>query len=103
MRILQDETQPEDSIDRWMTEAVCIGGPDSEPFIVPPHWHKYHSENLTVHEGRVTVLVGNKTRIVSAGETAFVPAGIVHSITGFKGERMVLRERADPPGDYKVQ
>lgn len=53
-------------------------------------------------EGRVRATVGGKTSVVRAGETIFIPKRTLHCIKGFAGERMVLRERADPAGDYKL-
>ncbi|KAK7739781.1 hypothetical protein SLS53_005751 [Cytospora paraplurivora] len=101
MRILLDDTKPADSLDRWINEVTCEGGPDSDTLVVPLHWHKYHSERSNVVEGRAEVTLDGKARVVTAGEEIYIPAGVVHGIKGFKGERAVLRERADPPGDYK--
>lgn len=44
-----------------------------------------------------------KLVILKAGDpTLLVPPRVVHSIRAFKGERLVIQEQADPPGDYKV-
>jgi mannose-6-phosphate isomerase-like protein (cupin superfamily) len=44
-----------------------------------------------------------KVVIVNAGDpTVIVPPRVVHSIRAFKGERLVIQEEADPPGNYKV-
>lgn len=67
-----------------------------------PHWHKYHTEHMKIIEGRIKATVDGKTRVVTAGQGAFIPARAVHSLKGFKGERLVVRERADPPGEYRV-
>ena len=40
---------------------------------------------------------------MQAGDPAvFIPARAVHSMKGFKGERVRVRERADPAGEYKA-
>ncbi|KUI61318.1 Quercetin 2,3-dioxygenase [Cytospora mali] len=101
MRLLLYSSEPETSLKRWTNEIVCDGGPDSDPLWIPLHWHKYHTEHITLIEGRVEITVGSKTHIVGPGEELQCPAGVVHAMKGFKGERMVLRESADPPGEYK--
>lgn len=40
MDIKLNDAEPEDSIDRWVADTTCVGGPDSEPVYIPPHWHK---------------------------------------------------------------
>ena len=72
------------------------------PVEVPPHWHKKHTERVSVREGRIEATLDGVKRIVSAGETLEIPAYTVHSFKGFKGKRLVVRERADPAGDYKA-
>ncbi|KAF3763323.1 hypothetical protein M406DRAFT_357014 [Cryphonectria parasitica EP155] len=103
MNILFDPSLPSDSLDRWQAEVVCEGSkPGVGTFSVPPHWHKKHSEKMTVIEGRIKVTIDGKEKIVGPGERITIPAYTVHSIAGFKGERLVCRERADPSGDYKA-
>lgn len=58
---------------------------------------------MTVLEGRVEIKMDGRSIILSAGDpTVFIPPRVVHSMKGFKGERMILREQADPPGLYKA-
>lgn len=57
---------------------------------------------MTVVEGRVKAVIDGEKRIVTAGEEIVIKPYTVHGFKGFKGERFVLRERADPAGDYKV-
>jgi mannose-6-phosphate isomerase-like protein (cupin superfamily) len=57
---------------------------------------------MTVYEGRIEATVDGVKRIVSAGESLDIPAYAVHAFQGFKGERLVIRERANPAGDYKA-
>jgi hypothetical protein len=45
---------------------------------------------------------GKKTIVKEGDPTVFVPALSVHGFKGFKGEPMVVRERADPAGEYKA-
>jgi hypothetical protein len=58
---------------------------------------------MTVLEGRVKITCNGETVELKAGDPAFfIPRRAVHSIEGFKGERLVAQERPDPPGLYKA-
>jgi quercetin dioxygenase-like cupin family protein len=57
---------------------------------------------MSVIEGRVKVTLDGVTSILSAGESVYIEAYVVHGFEGFVGERVVVRERADPAGDYKA-
>lgn len=49
------------------------------------------------------VTLDGKEILVKAGDPpVLVPRRAVHSMKGFKGERVRVRERADPGGDYKA-
>ncbi|KAI0132623.1 hypothetical protein BJ170DRAFT_614683 [Xylariales sp. AK1849] len=62
-----------------------------------------HSEIFTVLEGRVEVTLNGVKKLFRAGDQdLLIPARAVHSVRGFEGERLVMRERSDPPGDYKA-
>ena len=100
MNIMRDDSQPSTSLDRWQAEVDYSG--EGSPVEVPLHWHAKHSERVMVHKGRLEASVGGIKRIVFAGETLHVPARAVHRFKAFKGERMVVRESADPAGDYKA-
>jgi hypothetical protein len=39
---------------------------------------------------------------LSTGESIYIEPYVVHGFEGFAGERAVVRERADPAGDYKA-
>ena len=58
-----------------------------------PHFHTSFSESFSPLEGRLGVLVGKERRVLEPGETATVPAGVVHcffnpsdQFVRFKGE-----------------
>jgi mannose-6-phosphate isomerase-like protein (cupin superfamily) len=56
-----------------------------------------------VIEGRMELTVNGETTIVNAGDPAvLVPRRAVHSVKGFKGEKLIFRERPDPAGLYKA-
>jgi mannose-6-phosphate isomerase-like protein (cupin superfamily) len=56
-----------------------------------------------VVEGRVEITLDGKTTIMKAGDPAvLVPRRTVHSLKGFKGEKLIFRERPDPAGIYKA-
>lgn len=104
MNVLHDPSQPTDSLDRWATEVVAEGKKDDDIFSVPVHWHKYHSERITVLEGRIEITLGWEKRIVKAGDEAvLIPRYTRHGFKSFKGERAVMREIADPAGPYKAE
>jgi mannose-6-phosphate isomerase-like protein (cupin superfamily) len=121
MEITVDESEPEDSIDRYVMDTVCTG---EEALKIPPHWHKVsedrckpsvsfmantyeyvqnHQEYLGVVEGRVKITLNGKTSIMNAGDPAvLVPRRAVHSVEGFKGEKLIFREKPDPAGICKA-
>lgn len=103
MSILHDASQPKESLDRWANQAVAEGNPGDAVFLVPPHWHKKHSERMTVLEGRVEVTLNGEKRTLQAGDEVVIPPYTVHAFRGFPGERLVVRESADPPGSYKSE
>jgi mannose-6-phosphate isomerase-like protein (cupin superfamily) len=100
MDVCIDESEPEDSIERYFSEVKSTG---EEALSVPPHWHKYHSEHMRIIEGRARITCNGVTVEVKAGDPDFfIPRRAVHSIEGFKGEKLVAQERPDPPGMYKA-
>ncbi|KAI1425413.1 hypothetical protein F5Y12DRAFT_747413 [Xylaria sp. FL1777] len=100
MNITIDESEPEDSVNRYAMDTICTG---EEILNIPPHWHKEHAEYLSVIEGRIELTLNGDKVILKAGDPAlFVPRRIVHSFISFKGESVILRERPDPAGLYKA-
>lgn len=103
------------SKDKWAALIVATGHPGDAVFSVPLHWHKRHSERMTVLEGRVELTLDGTKRILQAGggggdgqgtgtsATVVIPPYTVHGFQGFEGERLVMREVADPPGSYKAE
>lgn len=58
---------------------------------------------MTVLEGRIEMTLDGKKSIINGGDPeVLVPRRAVHSFTGFKGEKLVIRERPDPAGLYKA-
>ena len=82
------------------TEVISTGsGP---PLEIPPHWHKLHEETWDVIEGRVNVRLGKEKFVMKAGDPQRrSTTGMVHSMQGFKGERLVIREATVPGGEFK--
>ncbi|KAH8892924.1 hypothetical protein GQ53DRAFT_646362 [Thozetella sp. PMI_491] len=81
-------------------DTICTG---EEALEIPSHWHKNHQEHLSVVEGRIEITLNGKTTVLKAGDPAvIVPRRAVHSIKGFKGEKLIFRERPDPAGIYKA-
>ncbi|KAJ4387419.1 hypothetical protein N0V93_008011 [Gnomoniopsis smithogilvyi] len=100
LHLLREESLDPSSPDRWHTEVVASG--EGETFSVPSHWHATHSEIISVREGRIEATLDGATHILSAGDSIHIPKYAVHQFRGFKGERTVVTEVADPPGDYKA-
>jgi mannose-6-phosphate isomerase-like protein (cupin superfamily) len=102
MDIKVDDTEPESSPDRYAVEVHV--SEDADAFYVPPHWHKNHSERMTVIEGRLLVTLDGKEIIATAeGDPVIIARRQVHSLKGFKGERLVFMEQALPGGAYKAE
>ncbi|KAI0873257.1 hypothetical protein GGS24DRAFT_464254 [Hypoxylon argillaceum] len=100
MNITINEAEPENSVHRYVMDTICTG---DEILSIPPHWHKEHAEYLSVVEGRLEFTINGDKVILQAGDPeVFVPRRVVHSVTSFKGERAILRERAEPAGLYKA-
>ncbi|KAF7319271.1 Cupin-2 domain-containing protein [Mycena chlorophos] len=76
--------------------------PHPKPYTSPPHWHRNHTEHMSILEGRVQATIDGHKKILRAGDDFIVPRLALHSFKGFEGERLVMRESADPAGDYKV-
>ncbi|KAI0399320.1 hypothetical protein F4802DRAFT_53911 [Xylaria palmicola] len=100
MDIIVDESDPEDSVNRYAMDTICTG---EEILHILPHWHKGHTEYLSVIEGRIELTLNGDKLILKAGDPALrVPRRVVHSFSSFKGERVILRERPDPAGLYSA-
>lgn len=57
---------------------------------------------MDVREGRVQITIDGVVTVAKAGDKpVHIPAGAVHALKSFPGERVVVRESADPPGEYK--
>ena len=49
------------------------------------------------------ITLNGKTSLLKAGDPAvLVPRRAVHSVKGFKGEKLIFREKPDPAGIYKA-
>ncbi|KAI1384067.1 uncharacterized protein F4822DRAFT_434014 [Hypoxylon trugodes] len=100
MEVKIDESEPEDSVNRYCMDTISTG---EEAVSILPHWHKYHSEYLSVIEGRIELSLDGEKIILRAGDPAIlVRRRVVHGFKGFVGERLVFRERPDPAGMYKA-
>lgn len=54
-------------------------------------------------EGKVKIRLNGNTVLMKAGDPAvLVPRRAVHSVRGFKGEKLIFREKSDPAGIYKA-
>jgi quercetin dioxygenase-like cupin family protein len=64
-----------------------------------PHAHAGQDKLYVVLEGEGEVQVGTETRIVSIGDAAFAPSGVLHSIRNTGSARLVvIAVLAPPPG-----
>jgi mannose-6-phosphate isomerase-like protein (cupin superfamily) len=62
-----------------------------------PHAHKDQDKLYFILEGSGMVQVGDYTERLSAGDAAFAPSGIVHSIRNPGPERLVVTAVLGPP------
>jgi quercetin dioxygenase-like cupin family protein len=62
-----------------------------------PHAHEGQDKLYLVLEGSGMVQVGDRTERLSAGDAAFAPSGIVHSIRNPGPERLVVMTVLGPP------
>jgi len=54
----------------------CVVGAGGGP---PPHRHLAEDELFYVFEGSISFTMGDETRLIGAGQSAFVPRGIKHA------------------------
>ena len=70
---------------------------DKTPPSVPLHWHEKHDEIFRVVKGRMTVRIGNESRIyVPEDGELLVPKGVLHSFSFFPGEECIFEDKTDP-------
>lgn len=55
--------------------VICI------PRAVAPHYHRYHTEHVTVLEGTATMELGDSTFSIAAGHCIVIPKGTPHAVT----------------------
>lgn len=102
LHYFHDPSRAEDDAERYWTEVVYDGLPNSKPFEVPRHWHKHHDEWWEVLEGRIEVYSEGELFVMSAGDPKKTsPRGTVHGVRMFAGERAVLKEKTMPTGKFK--
>ena len=62
-----------------------------------PHTHEGQDKLYVVLEGSGEVQIGEQKLLLSAGDTAFAPSGVVHSIRNSGEERLVVMAILGPP------
>ena len=62
-----------------------------------PHAHAGQDKLYILLEGEGEVQVGGETRSVSAGDAAFAPSGVVHSLRNTGLKRLVVMAVLAPP------
>jgi len=64
-----------------------------------PHTHQGQDKLYLVLQGSGTIQVGEQTELLSSGDAALAPAGVVHSIRNPGPERLIVMAiLAPPPG-----
>lgn len=69
----------------------------------PRHRHRFEAETFTVVEGRLRVVVGTDTVVLSAGESATVPPTVTHAFANPFDEPARIRMRETPAGPLEEQ
>lgn len=62
-----------------------------------PHAHEGEDKLYVVLEGSGVVRIGDEAEVLSAGDAAFAPAGVIHSIHNSGTERLVVMAVLGPP------
>jgi mannose-6-phosphate isomerase-like protein (cupin superfamily) len=62
-----------------------------------PHLHEGQDKLYVVLEGNGVVQVGDKAEVLTAGDAAFAPAGVLHSIINPGPERLIVMAVLGPP------
>lgn len=62
-----------------------------------PHAHEGQDKLYLVLEGAGLITIGEQAQTVSAGDAAFAPAGVLHSIRNPGPERLVVLAVLAPP------
>jgi mannose-6-phosphate isomerase-like protein (cupin superfamily) len=62
-----------------------------------PHAHEGQDKLYVILEGSGMVHVGEQTELLSAGDAAFAPSGVVHSIRNPGPQRLVVMAVLAPP------
>lgn len=65
---------------------------------IPPHIHTREDEIFRVVKGQIEIMVGDKTTILEAGDTAFAPKNIPHSWKAVGTEKVKMIVSAFPAG-----
>ena len=63
----------------------------------PPHAHQGQDKLYFILEGSGMVQVGEETECLSAGDAAFAPSGVMHSIRNPGPQRLVVMAILAPP------
>ena len=64
---------------------------------IPVHKHEHEDEVLFIHEGSGTAVLGEQRKLVTKGDTVFVPKGVWHGVETHK-EGIDLLWIVTPPG-----
>jgi quercetin dioxygenase-like cupin family protein len=76
---------------------------DVDPGVgIPPHIHTKEDEIFRVVKGQVEIMVGGKTTVLEAGDTAFAPKNVAHSWTVVGTEKAKMITSAFPAGIEKM-
>lgn len=62
-----------------------------------PHAHEGQDKLYVIAEGTGMVTIGDETESLSAGDLAFAPAGVIHSIRNPGPDRLVVMAILAPP------
>lgn len=68
--------------------------PDQEHAL---HAHEGQDKLYVILEGSGTVEIGDQSEVLSAGDAAFAPSGVVHSIRNSGAQRLVVMTVMAPP------
>ncbi len=62
-----------------------------------PHVHEGQDKFYVIFEGQGIVTIGDQTEELTAGDAAFVPSGVLHSIRNPGPDRLIVMAILAPP------
>jgi len=83
------------------TDSLCSSALICIPQHVAPHYHRHHTEHVTVLEGRARMLLGRDTLDIGPGDVIVIPSGTPHGVWTLPGAPLKVMSVHAPAFDGK--